>query len=135
MMTAAREGSASKSMLHWPGPAGSRYPVTPISAKGSFSSPCLKLIRPASTLMRLKRSAVEAPLEFCDDGFGAPCEAAPDVAESLGSHSAKFQSPSALRTRLRLGRLREIVPNSKCPRSKLCQRRPIVRESACRKYS
>src|SRR5712692_7298826 len=100
-----------------------------MKAKGDFSSPRLKLIRPESTSMRVKRSGEGG-------GSGGPTGAAAPVgAEGRGSHSARFQSPFEARTRFRLGRLREKVPNSRRPRNRLRQRRRIVSDSARRKYS
>src|SRR5260370_29962240 len=46
-----------------------------------------------------------------------------------------FQRPWLLRTRFRLGRERERVPNSKRPESNALQRSPARRVSARRKYS
>src|ERR1700719_1091200 len=87
-------------------------------------------MRPESTLIRLKRNAFEALPDF-----GARTGGLPGEAENCGSHSATFQSPSGLRTRFRLGWLREIAPNSRRPRSRLRQRRLTVSDSARRKYS
>ena len=52
-----------------------------------------------------------------------------------GSHLSRFHRPSAVRTRIRLGLVNDIVPNSKWPPSSPNQRRRAIRRSARRKYS
>src|ERR1700722_4337700 len=101
-----------------------------MNANGIFSSPRLKLMRPESTSRRVKRTA-----------GGRVAFASGDTAEAdettggRGNHSARFQSPSELRTRLRLVLVSETVPTSICPRSKLFRPGRTLTESARRKYS
>src|ERR1700722_4768442 len=100
-----------------------------MNANGIFSSPRLKLMRPESTSRRVKRTA-GGRAEFADGGAEKD-----EATGGRGNHSARFQSPLELRTRFRLGLVSETVPSSICPRSRLCQRRRTVTESARRKYS
>src|SRR5579863_5647152 len=72
------------------------------------------------------------PKRMLEGRGDAAAEAAP---LGFGSHSATFQSPSALRTRLRLGLTSEMVPSCKWPRKRLSQRNRTVSDSARRKYS
>src|ERR1700685_347073 len=86
-------------------------------------------MRPDSTSMRLKRTdcaAAEDVLDAANEGT---------VGTGLGSHSARFQSPSGFRTRFRLGRSIETVPSWRWPRNNTCQQSRTVSDSALRKYS
>src|SRR5882672_11868950 len=67
---------------------------------------------------------------------GGPTKPGRDwLEEAGGSHCSIFRRPRLLRTRFRLGRERERVPNSKRPENNAGQRSPALRVSARRKYS
>src|SRR6266699_3586504 len=124
-------GCAARSRAHLPVESWSTRPETPSSARGLLSSPCLKLMRPPSTIMRYRRA-----VETIRVAAGGPTNPERDeLEEAGGNHCSMFHLPSLLRTRFRLGRERERVPNSKRPESNAGQRSPALKVSARRKYS
>ena len=104
--TPLRHGCASSRNRQRPGETCSTLPETLIKANGRFSSPCLKLIRPSSNSI-FSRWCVDSE-RF---GWLGPGEAPVDFVWAGGSQPSRFHWPAALRTRIKLGRVKDMVPN------------------------
>ena len=128
--TPLRHGWAFSCSCQRPGEICSTLPETAVNAKGSLSSSVLKLMRPSSNSILSSRFTGAT-------GEGGPWTGALVAGFTFagGNHRSRFQRLSEFRTKIKLGLLSDMVPNSKWPLSRPVQRTPALRRSARRKYS
>ena len=129
--TPLRHGWASRLICQRPSAVCSTLPVTAANASGFLSSPSLKFTRPSLTSIFARRF-VAASAEAVARGLAGDT---PSGANEGGSQRSRFQRPSALLTRIKLGRSSDNVPNSKRPARRPSNRKRADKRSARKKYS